>query len=39
MKESDYYSLWDRIIDFVLILSGFFIAVFLYTGLPYVIVQ
>lgn len=34
MKDSRYYDLWDRVIDFVLILSGFFIAAILWIGIP-----
>lgn len=33
--DEAYYETWDRIIDLVLVLCGFFIAVILYLGVPH----
>ena len=35
MEDDKFYELWDKIIDFVLILLGFVIAILIYLGVPH----
>ena len=34
MSDEKWYELWDRVIDFALVLSGFVIAVLIFMGIP-----